>query len=165
MGRASRFNGFALIQEPETIQLCKKCVHKVFVVNNIGARGKGITFCKKCRAKFHIGVPSDRPRLDEWQSLGTYRRKAPSDKRREWLVYEHKKNPRCDFCNEHTKLIAPISDPLFATVDHILPRAFKGVDQPHNYALACTECNSLKADAPDIKPIRWRSIKWRSIPT
>lgn len=73
--------------------------------------------------------------------------------RREWLEAQHRRNPRCHYCRCETVFKPWLSsftgvpeDVLFATLDHVVPRARGGVDHPRNWALACIICNRLKGN-------------------
>lgn len=50
------------------------------------------------------------------------------------------------------------------TVDHVLPRALGGTDEPNNLVTACTDCNSGKAasnpDAPLVAEVDHKAVQW-----
>ena len=85
--------------------------------------------------------------------------KAMRDKRRQWLEREHARNCRCRYCGLKT----PLRDRNFsqskeancesrhATLDHIVPTARGGADNPSNWALACNVCNLLKGDMSETE--------------
>ncbi|MCV7708669.1 HNH endonuclease [Micrococcus luteus] len=51
-------------------------------------------------------------------------------------------------------------------VDHVIPKAIGGSDQPDNLATACLDCNSGKAsttpDAPHVDDVKEAHLKWRT---
>lgn len=65
----------------------------------------------------------------------------------------------CRYCGEHA------SPQVKLTVDHVLPVALGGTDDPTNLAAACGPCNSGKAasnpDAPLVAQVADDEIRWR----
>lgn len=74
--------------------------------------------------------------------------------RREWLVKQHARRPRCTYCERKTHISTEGNKrfvPLSATLDHYMPLALGGRDNRTNWKLACADCNSLKGDMhPDV---------------
>lgn len=110
-----------------------------------------------------IGIePSDSPvkvtpdsfDLVAWQGddeMTAERRKQKDGSSRKFKI---KKNKRlalylrdsftCAFCGIDMKG----TDPRLITLDHIVPRAKGGTDDPTNLVTACLRCNCVKKDAP-----------------
>ena len=65
----------------------------------------------------------------------------------------------CRYCGEHASPLVKL------TVDHVLPIALGGTDDPANLAAACSPCNSGKAasnpDAPLVSQVADDEIRWR----
>lgn len=80
-------------------------------------------------------------------------KKDRANERREWLERAHARNPRCHYCKNRTVMMprdyntrANHAEELFATLDHVVPRAAGGTDHPANWRLACAPCNMMKGD-------------------
>lgn len=54
---------------------------------------------------------------------------------------------QCQYCGD-------TFDPKALTIDHVVPRAMGGKTNWENVASACKECNELKADKMDMRPMR-----------
>ena len=80
---------------------------------------------------------------------GYIREYSPSIRRATWLKKERRRvRGRCHFCKGDTT--SPGSNgPFAATVDHVVPLARRGPDNPSNWRLACFTCNQLKGDASE----------------
>jgi 5-methylcytosine-specific restriction endonuclease McrA len=55
---------------------------------------------------------------------------------------------RCYLCGKPVDRTVPRTDPLGATIDHIVPRSRGGPDAPDNVATAHWRCNRQKRDRP-----------------
>lgn len=90
------------------------------------------------------------PRL-KLHSAATMKRKASAGKqsrRTSWLLHQLAQGrAKCAYCNGRVSREVPHGNPIFATVDHIIPLAKGGYDGPRNWAVACQRCNEAKADA------------------
>lgn len=55
-------------------------------------------------------------------------------------------NSRCQLCGVCVRLDVEPSNPLRATIDHIVDRSKRGADIFENFQLACFQCNQGKRD-------------------
>lgn len=56
----------------------------------------------------------------------------------------------CQFCLEPVEPGLPSSSPWQATLDHIVPRAKGGLDQPENLRLLHRYCNGVRSDSDSL---------------
>lgn len=82
------------------------------------------------------------------------RRKQKDGNSRKFKVKKNKRlalylrdNFTCAFCGTDMKG----TDPRLITLDHIVPRASGGTDDPKNLVTACLRCNCQKKDQPIAK--------------
>ena len=61
-------------------------------------------------------------------------------------------NGLCVWCGRPTTLDGPVSAPLKATREHLLPVAHGGGGGRYNLALACFRCNNGRAESKDPPP-------------
>lgn len=59
-------------------------------------------------------------------------------------------NFRCTYCG--LDLLCDFDSLFGASVDHVKPRGYGGLDEDHNLVAACRTCNALKGDA-DVETI------------
>jgi hypothetical protein len=67
-------------------------------------------------------------------------------------------NLTCRYCGRSAPDVA-------LTVDHVIPEALGGTDEPGNLATACSECNagksSIAPDSPIVEDVRHDAIRWQ----
>ena len=101
-----------------------------------------------------IDVPSyisELPTREYWKSVYTDRHQARiaylvATKVYWRTVISERQNHRCCYCGIRTTEIQGFR--CSATVEHIVPKARGGADNPENYALACYKCNNDRGDKP-----------------
>ncbi len=57
-----------------------------------------------------------------------------------WKIKQIAKQPNCCWCNKPMHL-NDSNDPLYATIEHIVPLSRGGLDNYNNIKLACNKCN------------------------
>lgn len=74
--------------------------------------------------------------------------KAPPLKRSEAFAIFNRDNGRCKLCNSRVKFgglnVSPYETISSGAVDHVIPRARGGRNDPNNLQLTCRTCNSRK---------------------
>jgi 5-methylcytosine-specific restriction endonuclease McrA len=65
------------------------------------------------------------------------------------LAIYHRDGYRCQLCGDPVDMCAEPNEPKAATLDHIIPRARGGADEPDNLRLAHRECNVQRGSAID----------------
>jgi len=75
------------------------------------------------------------------------------------FVY-HRDGPACGICGEHVDItLRRGDDPVrCASVDHIIPLARGGTDDPTNLQLAHLGCNQRKAANEDVRSVHRPSV-------
>jgi 5-methylcytosine-specific restriction endonuclease McrA len=85
-----------------------------------------------------VGPP--RPQIRHRNRYGPFGNSdAELAQRRSWRRVQLAEDPSCDYCD------AALTQET-STVDHVVPLAKGGREEPTNYALCCKPCNCLKAD-------------------
>lgn len=51
---------------------------------------------------------------------------------------------KCHYCKRDDLLMKTNDEERLATIDHVVPRAKGGLDDPSNYVVACLPCNQRK---------------------
>jgi 5-methylcytosine-specific restriction endonuclease McrA len=64
---------------------------------------------------------------------------------REYLV------GKCIHCQTRVSVPVDWNEPAHATLEHIVPRALGGSDEPENLAVACQRCNQGKGRRLDVR--------------
>lgn len=78
--------------------------------------------------------------------------RAQARRRRGWISYPDRlaiyvrDDYSCHICGESTSKDYDCSDPWSPTLDHLVPRALGGGDEPSNLAVAHLWCNSVRGD-------------------
>lgn len=57
-----------------------------------------------------------------------------------------KKQKRCHWCGEPMNLVSPPTNPLDATIEHIVPLSKGGLDNSNNRTLAHKKCNQARGN-------------------
>ena len=64
---------------------------------------------------------------------------------------------KCTLCESPVRPDADVNHPRYPNLDHIVPRAHGGSDDPSNLRLACRQCNILRGAnvdwVPDVKAV------------
>lgn len=82
--------------------------------------------------------------------MGGYLRKRIQTNARRQMLFTQQ-DGRCAFCGRPLTLDQnKVGTPEYATMDHLIPRATGGKDEPTNLVLACAPCNQEKRDLPLI---------------
>lgn len=94
-----------------------------------------------------VRIHSDKSRQTK-ANIGKQARRAS------WLHHQLAQGrAKCEYCKGRVSREVPHGNPIFATVDHIIPISKGGYDGPRNWRICCQRCNEAKsATMPDA----WR---------
>lgn len=106
--------------------------------------------CAICGGEFPMEEADGKRRQRRLNSRVTQCRRCRIDRRKhgvsvEWLA--RRDGTDCSICGEPVDMTARLPDQMCPSVDHVIPRAKGGTNDPENLALAHFTCNRIKSDS------------------
>ena len=106
--------------------------------------------CADCGGEFPMEDADGKRRQRRLNSRVTQCRRCRQDRKKhgisvEWLA--RRDGTDCSICGEPVDMTARLPDQMCPSVDHVIPRAKGGTNDPENLALAHFTCNRIKSDS------------------
>ena len=117
--------------------------------------------CTVCGSTFPMEEANGTNRQRRLNSRVSQCRRCSQDRRKHgvsvgWLA--ERDGTDCSICGEPVDMAAKLPDQMCPSVDHVIPRAKGGTNDPSNLALAHFSCNRIKSDSGQRLGVRrtWR---------